>query len=536
MPIAVVPEGDGGYLRDLGDDADPVRHVTHLADAVLAAPDTTRWVWNDTAVVYPRLLSGGSRPGRCHDLILTEGLLLGHEGRWGEPQSLAAAWARLRRAPVPADPPPRDAEVTPTLFEPVRGGLPTGADPMSVTSEVYADQRHRIALAEQPARFDLLVAAESAGALAAVEMTAAGLPWRADVHAETLTRLLGPRTVSGVRPRRLAELAARIEAAFGGRRLNPDSTAEVLAAFSAAGHPVESTRSWLLRKVEHPAVEPLLEYKKLARILTANGWAWQDRWVTDGRFRPDYVPGGVVSGRWATRGGGGLQLPKVLRAAVHADPGHLLVVADAGQLEPRLLAALSADPGMTAAARADDLYAEIAARSFAGDRARAKVGLLGAMYGQVGGQAAAPLAVLKQRYPAALRLLEEAARIGERGGLVRSQLGRTCPPVGDDWAPTGPAARARGRFTRNFVVQATAAEWALVWLALVRAELSTVDGAELVFFVHDELVVHVPEAGAEAVEGIVREAARGAGRVLFGATEARFPLDVAAVPCYADAG
>lgn len=499
------------------------------------AGTSPRWVWANTSQHYPALLRAGTRVARCHDVALTEALLLGSEGRWGEPRSLAAAWARLHHLTVPGDEDSGESSGEPTLFEPDRAALPAGVDPITATAEVYADQIRRMSCVADPGRFGLLVAAESAGALAAVEMTAAGLPWRSDVHRDTLIELLGPRTAAGVRPGRLADLAAQVEAAFGGRRVNPDSPAEVLAAFSAAGKPVESTRSWVLRAVDHPAVEPLLAYKKLARVLAANGWAWQERWVRDGRFRPEYVPGGVVSGRWATRGGGGLQIPRDLRGAVRAEPGHMLVVADAGQLEPRLLAALSEDPAMAAAARADDLYAAIAARSFGGQRARAKVGLLGAMYGQTGGQAAAPLAVLRQEYPVALRLLEEAARVGERGGLVHSQLGRTCPPVGPDWVETGPAARARGRFTRNFVVQATAAEWALAWLAGVRTRLSTVDGAELVFFVHDEIVVHAPTDSAPQVTEIVYDAARQAGRLLFGATAVRFPLDVSVVGCYADA-
>ena len=41
-------------------------------------------------------------------------------------------------------------------------------------------------------RCGLLVAAESASGLAAVEMGAAGLPWRADMHDELLTAMLGP--------------------------------------------------------------------------------------------------------------------------------------------------------------------------------------------------------------------------------------------------------------------------------------------------------------------------------------------------------
>src|SRR5690606_24285843 len=104
-------------------------------------------------------------------------------------------------------------------------------------------------------------------------------------------------------------------------------------------------------------VEPLLAYKKLARLLSANGWTWLETWVVDGRFRPDYVPGGVVTGRWATNGGGALQLPHQIRGAVVADPGWKLVVADASQLEPRILAALAGDTAMTAAGAAGDLYA-----------------------------------------------------------------------------------------------------------------------------------------------------------------------------------
>ena len=58
---------------------------------------------------------------------------------------------------------------------------------------MYAGQLARIAAGPQPGRFGLLVAAESAGGLIAAEMTAAGLPWRADVHDQLLAELLGPR-------------------------------------------------------------------------------------------------------------------------------------------------------------------------------------------------------------------------------------------------------------------------------------------------------------------------------------------------------
>jgi DNA polymerase I len=556
--VAADADGRGGRLLDLRADGTPAgasRVVGDLAAAIgeREAADHPRWVWPATAELYPALLRAGVRVARCHDLELTEALLLGHDGRWGAPRSLAAARARRLGLPVPADPPPRIAEppglAQAALFEATTAPpVAAGFDVLEAVQLQYADQQSRQALTEYPGRFRLLVAAESAGALVGAEMGHAGLPWRADIHNELLRELLGPPQPVGP-PRRLAELTAEINQAFGVRGLHPDSPAEVIKAFARAGVEVPNTRAWVLRNVDHPAVRPLLEYKELYRIWTAHGWTWLDAWVSEGRFRPEYVPGGVVSGRWATRGGGALQVPKVVRRAVVADPGWQFVVADAGQLEPRLLAAVSGDERLAAAGAAGDLYAALATDSFGGDRAKAKIALLGAMYGQTGGAAIPALAVLRKRYPIAFEFVEAAARTGEAGGLVRSWLGRTCPPASTSWRDAGldppeesgtgetqggASGRARGRFTRNFVVQASAAEWALVWLATLRTAL---DGtkAEMVLFVHDEVVVHCPAEQADDVVIAVHAAAEQAGRLLFGPTTVRFPLDVSVVGAYTEA-
>ena len=546
-------ESGGGALAGLAADGapDPPVPVGELAGAIAAREaDDVRWVWPDTARCYPRLLRSGVRVARCHDLALTEALLLGYAGRWGEPRALPAAWARLRGLAVPDDEPVVGAAqpgrpTQPPLFAPVREPLPGAESPVAAVAAVHADQQARIAALPDPARFRLLVAVESAGALAAAEMNAAGLPWRADVHDRLLTELLGPRPAGGGRPPVLAGLAAEIEAAFG-FRVNPDSPAELVAAFRRAGVPVRSTRAYVLREVAHPAVAPLLRYKELSRLHSANGWQFLADWVVGGRLRPEYVAGAVVSGRWGTRGGGALQIPKALRRAVVADPGWALVVADAGQLEPRILAALSGDRGMAAAAGPDDLYGALAASAFDGDRAKAKVALLAAMYGGTSGAGGTLLHTLRRRFPDAVGYVEAAARVGEQGGLVRSLLGRTCPPASAPLAGVGePAetaepvsassARARGRFTRNFVIQATAAEWALLLLAELRRRLAGRTDAELVFFQHDEVVVHCRREVAAEVSGVVSAAAAAATDLLFGATPVRFPLGLATVECYADA-
>jgi len=272
------------------------------------------------------------------------------------------------------------------------------------------------------------------------------------------------------------------------------------------------------------------------------------------------VPAGVVTGRWASSGGGALQIPRMLRSAVRADPGWLLVTADVAQLEPRVLAAMAGDPRLADAARGGDLYAGIVDAGAVDTRAEAKVALLGAMYGATTGDSGRLLPGLRRAYPRAMRLVDDAARTGERGGVVHTWLGRTSPPPGERWGVVQAAAsepdasrtdvdRARrqaadrGRFTRNFVVQGTAAEWALAWLGDLRARLAAFEPVaddeaaaasgilfaqmlHLAFFLHDELIVHTPARDAEQVAQAVQDAADAAARLLFGTFPLDFRLDV----------
>ncbi|MEU9797379.1 bifunctional 3'-5' exonuclease/DNA polymerase [Streptomyces sp. NPDC051000] len=530
----------------------PVRS-RQVAEAVRAAPAGTRWVWRSTAAVYPRLLAAGVRVERCYDVENAELLLLRHEGRFGEPRSAAAAWARLEGRPVPPDPPQRAAEpgAQDSLFEPQPAPVPLDA-----LIAVHADQVERHDATAHPDRMRLLTTAESAAFLLAAEMHRSGLPWRADTHRALLTELLGERYAGSGQPRRLAELADEVSDAFG-RRVRPDLPADVIKAFAETGIKLKSTRRWEIQELDHPAVKPLIEFKKLYRIHTAHGWSWLADWVHDGRFRPEFIPGGTLTGRWVTNGGGALQIPKVIRRAVVADPGWRLVVADADQMEPRVLAAISRDPAfMEVAGRPEDLYTAISRQGFSGDRDMAKLAVLGAVYGQTSGDGLKNLAALRRRFPQAVAYVDDAARAGEEGRLVRTWLGRTCPPpvssAGEDadgeagvpqdrddgWTPSYASTntRARGRFTRNFVVQGSAADWALLLLAALRQSIAAAGmRAELVFFQHDEVIVHCPAEEAEAVAEAIRAAGDRAGRIAFGDTPVRFPFTTAVVECYADA-
>ena len=544
-----MPERDGaGQLLVDGTAQRVAKLAVRMAELEAHRP---RWVLPSVEALYPDLLAAGVRLDRCHDLTMAEGILLADAGQHGRPRNLAAAWARLHGLTEPDDPRPAERDDRPTLFETDRTPVPAGASPLDAAVAVHADQQRRLGATPHPDRLRLLVAADSAGALAAAEMTHHGLPWRADVHTALLTELLGPRPATGQRPVVLAALADEIIAAFGQtgvpehRQVNPDNPASVVRALGRIGIDVPSSRAHVLKEVDHPAIAPLLRYKELARLWVAHGWTWLDAWVHDGRFRPDYVVGGVVSGRWATRGGAALQLPKALRTAVRADPGWALVVADAAQLEPRVLAALSDDRRLAAVADGPDLYTGLAEAAFSADRDHAKRAMLSAMYGGTSGGAGPLLATLRKRFPQAVDYVEQAARTGEQGGIVRSRLGRTSPPPSEQWQElmsssdeqrSRQAARDWGRFTRNFVVQASASDWALTMLAMLRQRLAAhAPVAQLVFFQHDEVMVHCPQETAEAVADAVSAAAEQASTLVFGDTPVHFPMQATIVACYADA-
>jgi DNA polymerase-1 len=503
-----------------------------------------RWVWDDTTRWYPALLDAGVRVERCADLRLghailrrspfvDQALLTGDE---------TAGWDEL--LPVTA--------ADPALFP-----LDDPADRLDPAAEDERQQAAVTASAER-GRLGLLLAAESSGALVAAEMTHAGLPWRADVHERLLTELLGPRPAPGRRPPVLEGLLTEIRAAFGVPDVNPDSPGALLRTLREAGLPAGDTRSWTLEQLDHPGIPALLEYRKLSRLLQANGWNWLDTWVREGRFRSYFLPGGVVTGRWASNGGGALSVPLQVRPAAVADDGWRFVVADVAQLEPRVLAGMSADTAMAEAARSSDLYQGMVASGAVATRADAKVGILGAMYGGTRGESGRMMPRLARSYPRAIGLVEAAARAGERGEVVHTLLGRGSPVPAGAWAERAVdlgeppdeggstedrdrRRRAWGRFTRNFVVQGTGAEWALCWLADLRNRLWRLGGAgpvgrrpHLVFFLHDEVLVHTPEHLVDDVVEEVRRAAATAGRLLFGAFPVDFPLDVSVVRSWAE--
>ena len=200
------------------------------------------------------------------------------------------------------------------------------------------------------------------------------------------------------------------------------------------------------------------------------------------------------------------------------------------------------------AGRGHDMYQGIADAGVVESREHAKFGMLGAMYGGTTGVSAQVLPKFKVAFPQAMALAESAARAGEQGGTVHTWLGRTSIPgffgtstEGED-PSTAQDRRTKacsyGRFTRNFICQGTAAEWALLWMAGVRKRIFTLESdplvenpitnrPHLVFFLHDEILIHTPVELAEQVKQAVLESAKAAGTMLFGNSPVEFPVSAA---------
>lgn len=487
-----------------------------------------RWVWwsKDTAA---ELIRVGIRPKRCWDLAAVHRLLSGawqaESGRvWALAHGLdletipslqpVDLFTQAVDAGDPDDPVGPDGYLRPEWAE---GAWADSDGRLLRWAELALDiqERQEQALASidtephpgaprAPGRPRLTAISESAAELICAELEHDGLPFDRDVGERIVGSFVGerPLTAGDERARLDALDRSVLEHLPPGIDFDLRSPDQVKSLLRRVGIEVPDTRAWRLEGLRdaHPIVEPLLRWRRAERIRTTFGYPWIDEHVgPDGRLRGHWTGSDGAAGRM-TATAGLHNMPAEMRPAVAAAPGHVLVRADLGQIEPRVLAAVSGDPDLTRATHADDMYAPVADRLRVA-REIAKVAVLGAMYGQTTGKGAEALRGLEREYPGAMGYLRTADEAAQGGHDLRTYGGRLIRMSGaiDDGMSAGDVrsrAAARGRYGRNAVIQGAAAEFFKTWAALVRARGSTL-GAQIVLCLHDELVVHVPTAAAD---------------------------------------
>src|SRR4051794_10881124 len=516
-----------------------------------------RWVtWSSDTLTS--LVEAGIGVSAGWDVAAVHRLLFG--GWHAEP---ALTWARihgLATGSIPSPPPAipdlfsqTDADFGPE--EPVRtdghlnpqwaaGGWAAAPERLAAWAppplECAEPQQRRLATLPAADRALSTVRSESAAERLCAELAVEGLPMDRAAAEAVIARFVGPRPRddredAAMRARRAEAVLAHAPSGGPGALRSPG---QVKALLQRIGVDLPDTRAWRLRPLAgtHPLIDALLEWRKAERVATTYGYAWLDEHLRDGRLRGAWTASDGAAGRM-TASAGLHNMPAELREAVVAEPGYVFVRADLGQIEPRVLAAISGDRRLARASTEDDMYAPVAAELDV-DRATAKVAVLGAMYGQTTGHGARALRRLHETYPVAMALLDDADRRARASDDLRTYGGRLIrmgrPATGASerelWAQAG----ARGRYGRNAIVQGAAAELFKVWAVTVRARAVPL-GARIVLCLHDELLVHTPAEQAEATAALVEDCLQEAAWRSAPNNAVRFVADISVVPRWSDA-
>lgn len=516
-----------------------------------------RWVWwsQQTPIELTR---HGVRVATCWDLVAVHRLLFG--GWSSEPALIWAALHDLDPASAPGtgqldlfgdagdegtdpeDPVRPDGHLRP---EWCGGGWTRSPERLArwAQTALRASELQRQRLAAAPAAGDALATArsESAAELLCAELTVDGLPIDLARAEQIISSFAGPRPRDAQDAGLLRERRDRVVL---GLVPNPDgidlrNPAQVRTMLARVGIDVPDTRSWRLERFlgAHPVVEALLAWRKAERIATTFGYDWLARNVgPDARLRGAWSGSDGAAGRMTAQAGLH-NMPADLRPAVAAATGQVFVRADLGQIEPRVLAAVSGDRALAKATQDDDLYAPVASR-LGVDRPTAKVAMLAAMYGQTSGAAGQALQGMESAYPVAMRYLRDAHDAGRAGRAVRTYGGRlvrmwpTPPGLNPDQERA--AIASRGRYARNAVIQGAAAEFFKAWAVTVRAR-GLAWQAQVVLCLHDELLVQAPAEHGPVVRQLLADCLQEAAARWAPDDSVRFVADVSVIGRWSEA-
>ena len=286
----------------------------------------------------------------------------------------------------------------------------------------------------------------------------------------------------------------------------------------------------------HPVVGEVLEHRTLAKLLATYADGLLAAVLPEtGRIHPSFHQLGASTGRLSCSDPNLQNIPirdewgRRIRTCFVPDDGFVFVGADYSQIELRLLAHVSGDPGLTAAFEAgQDVHTATAAELFgvaaadaAEQRRAAKTINFGLMYGMGAQRLGATLAIptaeaaewIKryfERFPGIAAFRARAVDEARESGWVATMFGRRrrLPEAGSG-ARRDPSWIER--IAVNTPIQGAAADLIKLAMIEVHRRLATEHPrARLILQVHDELLVEAPEGEAAAVRTLMHEAMEGA--------------------------
>ena len=346
---------------------------------------------------------------------------------------------------------------------------------------------------------------------------------------------------AGLLARQSAELAQRMHAleqqahALAGQPFNlgsPKQVGEIL--FGKLGLPVrKKTASGTPSTDEEVLAELAADYPLPARLLEHRSLAKLKGTYTDklpqmvnpatGRLHTNYAQAVAVTGRLASNEPNLQNIPirtaegRRVREAFIAPPGHRIVSADYSQIELRIMAHISGDPGLLAAfaagedvhrATASEVFAVALAEVSAEQRRYAKVINFGLIYGMGAFGLASNLGIEQKaardyidryfsRFAGVKRYMDDTRAAAREQGYVETLFGRRIY-LPDIKGGNGPRRNGAERQAINAPMQGTSAD--LIKLAMVAVQRRLEEpgrATRMIMQVHDELVFEVPEAELE---------------------------------------
>ncbi|KJE75920.1 DNA polymerase I [Ferrimicrobium acidiphilum] len=280
---------------------------------------------------------------------------------------------------------------------------------------------------------------------------------------------------------------------------------------------------------EHPLVSLVLRFRELDKLRSTFYEGLRGEIAEDGRIHATFNQTVARTGRISSehpnlqnipvRSGEGRQFRRVFVAP----PGSLLVAADYSQIELRILAHLSQDPGLIQVlSSTGDVHSLVAASIYHVDpltvsyeqRSVAKMVAYGLSYGMEAyglatrlsipnEEAEAILSAFFDAYPGLMSYRQEVVRQARELGYTTTLLGRRryLPELRSSNRALRQGAE---RQAMNAPTQGLAADIFKMALVALDRELEGT-GAQLVLQIHDEVVVEVPAPKADAIAGVVRE-------------------------------
>ena len=278
--------------------------------------------------------------------------------------------------------------------------------------------------------------------------------------------------------------------------------------------------------LDHPLPKLILEYRSLSKLKST----YTDKLprmvnAQTGRVHTNYAQAVAITGRLSSNDPNLQNIPvrsaegRRIREAFIAAPGAVIVSADYSQIELRIMAHLSGDPGLLRAfAAGEDVHRHTAAEIFGvesasvtGEQRRyAKVINFGLIYGmsafglasQLGIERAAAQQYMERyflRYPGVKDYMERTRESARSLGYVETVFGRRLylPEIRGG---SGPRRQGAERAAINAPMQGTAAD--LIKLAMIAVQAWISDSgiaSRLIMQVHDELVLEVPDSEVESV-------------------------------------